>query len=155
MTYHRKFPALTLVLALLASCATPPSDEPKGVARFADDARLGEEIDRACFVRGIDRFSENTDDTVVLSAGPSRHYLVEVFGTCIELDRAQSIGIASRQTCLRRTDSLIVSTSAFSLNDSVGLGPERCRINAIYAWDPDAVKDETTEKDEAAAETES
>ena len=135
---------IALILAssilIFSGCATTPTDDkPRGVAALQGDKRLGEQVDKICFNRSIDGFSATTKDTVVLKRGVSDEYLVEVFGICRDLDRAQSIGIASRQSCLSANDSLIVSTSAFSLNDGTGIGPDRCRINRIFKWDAKAL----------------
>lgn len=129
-----------LAIPLAAACAT--SEPPiKGAAAFADDPRLGKQVDEICFNRSIDGFKHNTKDTVVLTKSVSDEYLVEVRGHCRDLKYAQSIGLDSYSTCLRDQDYIIVSTSAFSLSDGTGLGPDRCYIDAIYEWDDDADKD--------------
>ncbi|WP_371395531.1 DUF6491 family protein [Fretibacter rubidus] len=129
---------------LLASCATTASDEPRGIAAFEGDARLGQQVDKICFERNIDGFSNNTKDTVVLSTGPSRDYIVSVRGICSNLPFAQSIGLSPRTSCLRENDFIIVSESAFTLNDRSGIGPDRCYIDEIYEWD---VRAEATDVD--------
>lgn len=143
----RQFVPIALA-ALLAACATTPDDRVRGVAQFEDDPRLGEEVDRICFQSTIDNFSNPTRDTVILEAGVSRQYLVEVFGVCPDLKFAQSIGIAARTSCLTRSDALLVSDSAFGLNDGSGIGPRRCTIRSIYDWDDDAEGEETEEETE-------
>lgn len=140
----RQFVPIALA-ALVAACATTPDDRVRGVAQFENDARLGEEVNRICFQSTIDNFSDATRDTVVLDAGVSRQYLVEVFGVCPDLKHAQSIGIASRTSCLTSSDALLVSDSAFGLNDGTGIGPRRCTIRSIYEWDEDAAVEETDE----------
>ena len=139
--------------ALVTACAATPTDRVKGVAQFADDPRLGEETDRVCFQRTIDNFTLTTRDTVVLEAGPSRQYLVEVVGVCSDLDHAQSIGIDAATSCLTRGDALIVSRSPFSLNDPSNIGPQRCLIKAIYDWDGDAEAPDEPEEEAAEAAT--
>ena len=136
-------PTLAIV-GLAAACATTPSDKPKGAAKFAEDPRLGEKVDRICFNRTIDGFSHTDRDTIVVSTGPNKDYLLEVRGICTNLRHAQSIAIDSPLSCVTRLDAIFVSTSAFSLNDNLG-GPQRCIINEIYAWDEDADKDEEKE----------
>lgn len=140
---------IVLASSLLAACATAPSDTPKGAAKFADDPRLGAKVDKICFNRSIDSFSRNDRDTVVVREGPNEHYLIEIRGACINLRHAQTIAFDSSLSCVTRTDALIVSTSAFTLNDPTR-GPQRCRISEIYEWDDDAPLQETTE---AAEET--
>ncbi len=135
-------PNLTLYLALAScvaftACATATDANPKerGIAAFKDDARLGEPVEKICFNRSIDGFSNAMRDTVVLSAGVSKNYIVEVSGICPNLDHAQSIAIDSTLSCVSRGDYLIVSDSAFSLQDNTGFGPDRCLIDSIYTWD--------------------
>ena len=140
--------SLIAAAGLAAACASVPSDKPKGAAKFASDARLGDQVDKICFQRNIDSFSQNDRDTVIVRSGVSKHYLIEVRGVCTNLRRAQTIAIDSHLSCIRRNDALIVSTSAFSLNDG-GIGPERCLISGIYEWNKDAEK---TEEDESLAE---
>ena len=131
-------------ISLVAACATTSSDEPKGAAKYADDARLGEKVDKICFKRNIDGFSRTTRDTVVVSAGVNKDYLIEVRGPCSNLNHAQSIAIDSSLSCVTRLDSILVSTSAFSLRDNLG-GPQRCIVNEIYVWNEDAATEEKTE----------
>lgn len=132
-------PALILGV-ILTACATSGEPEPRGIAQFEGDARLGEKTDKICFERSIDGFYDNTRDTVVLSSGVSRDYVVSVTGACPSLRFAQSIAMDNRGgSCVSRGDVLIVSENAFSLNDRTGLGPDRCLINEIYKWDRDAV----------------
>lgn len=139
MPYIR--PALIAAsLFVVAACAsTAESDnKAKGIAAFKDDARLGEKVDKICFNRNIDGFSNNERKTVVLTSGVNKDYIVEVRGVCLNLSHAQSIGIDSTLSCVRRGDYLIVSDSAFSLNDGAGIGPDRCLIDRIHKWDKKA-----------------
>lgn len=143
-----KHVSLTLIAAgLIAACASTAADDGKerGIAAFKDDARLGEAVSKICFNRNIDGFSNATRDTVVLSGGPSKDYIVEVRGVCTNLRHAQSIAIDSTLSCVTRGDYLLVSESAFSLDDNTGMGPDRCMIDKIHAWDPKAKKAEATE----------
>jgi len=144
---------ILLAVGLLAACATTPSDKPRGAAKFAEDPRLGEKVDKICFNRSIDGFSQNDRDTVVVREGVNQHYLIEVRGVCSNLRHAQSIGIDSSLSCVTRHDHLIVSTSSFSLNDGI-TPPDRCTIRAIYEWDEDAeVKNAEEDPSEETAET--
>ena len=140
---------ILLAAGFLAACASTPSDEPKGAAKFAEDPRLGEKVDRICFNRTIDGFTHTDRDTVVVTARANDQYLLEVGGGCNNLRHAQSIGIDTSLSCVTRLDTIIVSTNPFSLRDN-SIGPQRCFITGIYAWDEDA----ETEDDESEAETE-
>lgn len=122
-------------LCALAGCAssdTPTSSE--RVAELLKDARVGEQVDKICFQSTIDGFRENTRDSVILTRGVSDDYLVLMKG-CRDLDRAQSLGLAGRGSCLRRSDRLIVSDSAFSLSGNSPVVPDQCWVDAIYRWD--------------------
>lgn len=131
--------ATCLTIGGLAACATSADDgKPKGIAALKGDPRLGEEVSKICFNRSIDGFSENTDRTVVLTKGVSDDHIVEVSGGCRDLKFAQSIAIDSTLSCVTRSDYLLVSTSAFSLDDGTGIGPDRCYINKMYKWDKKA-----------------
>ena len=128
------------LIALTAACATPTEAESRqrGVVQFDGDPRLGEEVRRVCFASSIDSFSNPTRETVIIDLSPTRSYLVETFGSCFDLDNAQSIGLAARTGCLSKGDTLIASDSAFGLRNSSGFGPSRCVVKALYDWDPKA-----------------
>lgn len=151
----KQFTTSLAIIAFAASCASTPSNEPRGAAKFAEDPRLGEKVNRFCFTNSISGFTPLDDDTVVVRARVNDHYLLEILGFCPELDFAQTVGFNTRSSCINRGDRLIVSTSAFSLNDG-GIGPDVCIINGIYKWDKDAEaeKDETPEESDAASEQE-
>jgi len=137
---------------LLSACATAANGgagdraEAKGVEQFAGDPRLGEEVSRMCFASSVDSFNSPTDDTVILEVSPSRSFLVET-GACFNLDHAQSIALDTTSSCVTRGDNLIVSDSAFGISRSSGIGPDRCFIKSIHAWNADA----NTDADESEA----
>lgn len=133
-----------LLIPLLLSCTTIADEGPKGIAAFADDPRLGEQVNKICFRRNIDGFSNATKNTVVLSAGINDDYIVEVFGSCRNLRHAQSIAIDSNLSCVDRNDVLIVSESVFPKNDQA-FDLERCSIQKIYKWNKRATAEETKE----------
>lgn len=124
---------------LLTACATPALD-PSPPDGFAEDARLGERVDRICFGRSINGFGETTRRTIVLEANVNDYYLVETFGSCRDLDWAQSVALDQYASCLTTSDALIPYDSAFG-PDRSGIAPQACRIKAIYEWDPDAGED--------------
>ncbi|NNC36540.1 MAG: hypothetical protein EX271_09985 [Acidimicrobiales bacterium] len=136
-----------LSLPLLLSCTTVADTGPKGIAAFKDDPRLGEPVSKICFKRNIDGFSNATRDTVVLSAGVNDDYIVEVFGSCTNLRRAQSIAIDSNLSCVSDGDFLIVSESVFPSNDRA-FDLERCAIDKIYKWDKRATAKDAEEIDD-------
>lgn len=148
----KQFIPAIVAIGLISGCASTPSDTPRGAEKYAEDARLGEQVDRICFNRNIDGFSHTDRDTVVVSAGVNEDYLLVVRGPCQNLRHAQAIGIDSALSCVTKFDRILVSTSAFSLVDNLG-GPERCMIQEIYSWDEDAEDKQEEEKDSEAEET--
>ena len=136
--------------AILIGCTSTgnTADEPRGVAKYADDPRLGGEVDRVCFASTIDSFGNNSRNTFTVREGMD-HYLIEVFGTCSSLKDAQQIAIDATGSCLSKGDGVIVSDSIAGFDDRTGIGPQRCIVDAIYDWDPKAQKtDEETKIDE-------
>lgn len=139
---------LSSVLFVIAGCASLAGEpQPRGAAQFAEDPRLGEKVDRACFTSRFDGFGETTDDTAIIEIGRD-HYLVETFGGCFNLDQALAIGLGNRSGCLRRGDRLFVSESVFPSRSFGGRGLESCKINSIYEWDPDAEAEESEQDSE-------
>ena len=134
-------------LPLLISCTTAAASGPKGIAAFEGDPRLGEPVNKICFKRNIDGFSNATRDTVVLSAGVNDDYIVEVFGSCTNLRHAQSIAIDTNLSCVDEGDYLIVSESVFPSNDRA-FDLERCAIDKIYRWDKRATDDSEDSTDD-------
>ena len=55
-------------LLFLSACATTNSNQGRDeeIAELLSDPRVGEEVERICFQRNIDRFSETTDYSVVV-----------------------------------------------------------------------------------------
>ncbi|MDP3458529.1 MAG: DUF6491 family protein [Hyphomonas sp.] len=134
-----------LAAAALSACASAPSEPvARGVAKYAEDPRLGEETNRICFASGIDGFSMNDRDTVLLHDG-KRRYMVEVTGTCFDLDNAESIALDTATGCLTPGDSIII---AQTFGES--FGSRRCMIRDIYLWDPKAEAEEPAAEENPA-----
>ncbi|RAN34290.1 DUF6491 family protein [Hyphomonas pacifica] len=138
---------------LLAACASTPAGEetPRGVAKYADDPRLGEEVDRICFASSIDSFGNNTRDTLTVREGRD-HYLIEVMGVCTNLDDAMRIGLDSTGSCLRDMDAIIVSTQIMGGRDGSPFDTQRCTVKSIHKWNPDAEKADVEESSSAPQE---
>ena len=135
--------AAVLVLPLMISaCASEGTARDDAIA--ADDPRRGEKVDKICFNRNIDGFSDTRKRSVVLETSPSKQYLVEVRGICSQLRSAQRIAIDSALSCVSRNDILIVSEQVFS-GSSASRSPDRCFISAIYKWDRKALDREAEE----------
>jgi len=133
-----------LAAAALSACASAPSEpQARGVAKYAEDPRLGEETNKICFASGIDGFSMNDRDTVLLHDGRKR-YMVEVTGTCLDLDNAESIVLDSTTSCLTPGDSIVI---AQTFGES--FGSRRCMIRDIYFWNPKAEAAEAAEENPA------
>lgn len=134
-------------LSLLSACATTGSEtRGEAIAELLDDPRVGEKVDRICFRRGIDGFSDATDYSVVLRRGVNDEYLV-VTRVCPELDFAQSLALDGSSSCVRQQDYLRVFRSAFGPSELDTATFNRCFIDAIYKWDDDALDAE--EEDDA------
>lgn len=129
---------LIAAAGFVSACASTGNSDERGIAAFKDDVRLGEEVSKICFNRTIDGFSNAKRDTVVLSGVGNKDHIVEVGGVCTNLRHAQSIAIDSTLSCVTRGDYLLVSESAFSINDGTGMGPDRCIIKKIHKWDKKA-----------------
>ena len=140
---------LAAASVLLTACASqaPADAKPKGVAQFAGDPRLGEEVRNVCFTSTISGFHDATDDTVVISKGRD-DYLVEVYGNCFNLDQAQQIAVESTTNCLGKGDHLITSDSMSGFHDDTGFGVQRCMIKSVHKWDSKAKAPEETEETE-------
>ncbi|MEL7042038.1 MAG: DUF6491 family protein [Pseudomonadota bacterium] len=154
MLVHRiTFAAMVFIVSACATAPTPEQEAARAEAKaeqvFANDPRRGEQVDRLCFTRSIDGFTQTTRRAVILREGNDQ-YLIETFPGCFDLDWAQSIGVSSHSACLRRGDLLISSDSPFSLRGTTR-GIDSCRVKAIYEWDredapeagDDAKEDET------------
>lgn len=146
--------ALVFVLSACATAANGSNvnaeeTKTRGVEQYAGDPRLGEKVNRACFISSIDGFGETTDDTIIMSTSPKKAFLFEVARGCLNLDHALSIGFDAHSSCASRGDHIIVSDSAFGLKDSSGFGPDRCLIKSIYAWNPRAEAADEDESEES------
>lgn len=131
-------PALAFPL-MLAGCTSTEGHEPEpdGIAIYADDPRLGEEVNRICFASNIDSFGNATRDTFTVREGMD-HYLIEVHGSCFNLDRAERIALDATTSCLTRGDAVIVSDSISPFDSGTPGGTQRCIVKAMYKWDPKA-----------------
>lgn len=146
----RAVPALAATCVLYA-CATGPADT-SPPAGFEDDPRLGQRVDQICFGRSINSFGETTRRTIVLEARVRDYYLVETYGTCQDLDWAQSVSLDQFSSCLSRGDAIVPYDSVFGPRET-DFRSQRCQIKAIYEWDPDAAEAEGDAADEPAPDT--
>ena len=154
-------PSLTLAstLLILTGCASTGSSErePAGIAKYADDPRLGEEVNRICFASNIDSFGNNTRDTFTVREGRD-HYLIEVFGTCAPLEHAVTMKIGASTGCLTNGDRIIVSDSLMPRRDQP-FSTARCVVKSMHKWDPKAEKTQdesdtdSADSDDASEET--
>ncbi|MCA8903086.1 MAG: hypothetical protein KDA53_17750 [Hyphomonas sp.] len=149
-------PILTLATAclILGACTTSSEPKARGAEKFADDPRLGAEVNRICFASSIDSFGSTTRDTFTVREGRD-HYLVEVFPGCSPLEHALTIGMEARTGCLTRGDRVIVSDSIMPDSSDSPFSVQRCTVNAIYDWTPDAEEEVAEDAgDEEAAPAE-
>lgn len=150
LTHRTAFAVLFFAVSACATDTSPEAVAEREAARaaqvFANDVRRGEQVDRVCFASSIDGFGETTRRAVVVREGRDR-YLIETFGTCFDLDWAQSLAIDTFSGCLTKGDRIFASDSAFGFDKSDVR--QSCTVKAIYDWDPDA----ETASGEAEAET--
>jgi hypothetical protein len=120
----------------------------QGIAKYADDPRLGEEVERICFASNIDSFGNNTRDTFTVREGRD-HYLIEVFGTCAPLERAVTMRIGASTSCLTNGDKIIVSDS-LTIGRDQPFSTARCVVKSMHKWDPKAERKEDDPEADAA-----
>lgn len=146
----KQYIAGVLSTLILAGCASSVSLSEKQ-AELLSDPRVGAEVNKVCFSRSIDGFRENHRGSVVLTRGVSDHFLVLVSG-CPSLDRAQSIGLANKTSCLRRSDRLEVSDSVFSPSGSFPGVPDSCFIDSIFEWNENVADEEAALDEEGGTD---
>jgi len=119
----RLIPAAALVAAAAcASCA--PVEEPEPIA--------GLSTERQCFfTRQINGYGDAPDgprgDRIYIDTGPRDRWLLETFGSCYELDWAQTIALDTRSMsnmCTGDTATLIVPRG-------LDRTPDRCSVRLL------------------------
>lgn len=81
---------------------------------------------RECFfTRNVNGFSAPDNDTLYLRVGVNDVYEMQMFGTCPEMDWAQSLAIQSRSgsTVCSGMDATIIAPTA--------IGAQRCPVRAV------------------------
>jgi hypothetical protein len=129
----------------LGACATNALSGSEKIAETLNDTRVGEQVDKICFARGIDSFSEEKRNSVVLRRGVNDEYLVVTRG-CFNLDMAQSLRLDRQTGCLRKGDFIRVYESAFGPQDDDRFAFDRCQVSEIYKWDDEAIEDDDAEE---------
>ncbi|WP_018146972.1 DUF6491 family protein [Henriciella marina] len=127
-----------------AAFAEPPNAGPDD---YLSDVRLGEQVDRICFRDQIDDFREGTSMTVIAERG-AKDYLIETTQECDELDGAHTVvldGTFAGGRCVTTRDRISAPQSYFG--SDAGSASRRCRINAIYEWNEDALSTEVASVD--------
>ncbi|WP_298912167.1 DUF6491 family protein [uncultured Algimonas sp.] len=133
--------SLFCLAAIASGCATSDrQSRDDAVAELLADPRVGPPAERVCFASNIDRFTDSTPYSVVLSVSPSQDYLVTT-RYCRDLERAQSLRLDSNMNCLARFDGIRIYETAFGTNSRGALGFNRCVVDEIYEWDADAAED--------------
>ena len=116
---------ISLVVALVAACATPISQSPPTLEqRLAERGlKIGDKVERIPDYR-IDGWNHLGHGHVVLNGGVSRRYLVTLVQPCPDLGSGETIGFSTTASALTAFDTLIVETP---------IGPRRCPIREIHA----------------------
>lgn len=134
-----------LGFALLTGCNSvgtqgkkPHTQRVYGLAALKDDPRLGEEVNKICFTHMIHGFNSLDERTVILNRGVKEDYVVETYGSCVDLDYAWEIALASQSSCLRKYDSLIITRGSTIPNSDPFT--RTCRIKSMHKWNKNAKK---------------
>ncbi len=131
----------TLFIPALLACANTETEtkaKPKGIAEFANDPRLGEKIDKICFLRAMRGFKTINDRTILLRKNRKERYAIETYGTCMDLDFAWELGFLESSTCLRTYDRFVITRGTSAPIERT------CTVKSIHKWN-EAAKD-TTDK---------
>lgn len=92
---------------------------------------------QSCFwVRDVDGFNAPDDRTLYIRVGVRQIYKLTLFGNCLDISWKQHIGLATHGI-----DSVCEGTNpAVDVVDrEVGIGRERCPVNAVHKLTPDEV----------------
>ena len=114
---------------LLISCtsffiACSANSNPRDVEQALSDMGLTRSSDNArVYYRSVNGWTGINETSLVVNAGVSRHYLVELLSPCYGLDEAYSIRFTTPNLNLDAFGSIIVR--------STWMGTERCRIERI------------------------
>jgi Family of unknown function (DUF6491) len=129
MMKNARYLVAATMAALLAACATPPTE----VADAKPDPRQGEQVNNICFAQQIRNWRELDNRSVIVEANVRDEYKLDLIGTCNPRDAFLSIGLVSRggSSCLSTGDKLITDAR---YNDG------SCSISRIYKWNKDAVQ---------------
>lgn len=129
--------------SISAGCATGDGEpQATGVDVFKDDARLGPQINSACFGSDIRSFRETRRNSVIIEGRGRKEYLVTA-RACFNLRDALSLGVDTRGGCLSRGDRLIVSDEFLPAHSRSPGDLESCMIDGIYEWNEKAAEPKT------------
>lgn len=137
-----------VVSSVLAGCASLGG-------RISDDQRLamyraaaGEPVDSLQYYGRLQSWTPISDEALVVRVGPNRSYLLEMLGTCPDLDFAHSIALSSQfGRVYSRFDTVRVIGGATGHNIP-------CRIEEIRPVDTSAVREAEREFRESIETTE-
>jgi hypothetical protein len=124
MPMTRPIPAFAALAAAMACASCAPVEEPEPIA--------GLSTERQCFfTRQINGYGDAPDgprgDRIYIDTGPRDRWLLETFGSCYELDWAQTIALDTRSMsnmCTGDTATLIVPRG-------LDRTPDRCSVRLL------------------------
>lgn len=147
---YRRLSLCGVALIALSSCATHAAENPsEDIAKVLSDPRVGEKVASAC-MSGSMSFSDETANSVVVRRSMNDRYLL-IMKSCPDLEFAQTMFSAGPARCLRRNGSLRISRSV--LGPTIGDMSEfnRCYIDSIHKWNPEALEVEVIQDDKSDA----
>jgi hypothetical protein len=124
MPMTRPIPVFVVIAAATTCASCAPVEEPEPIA--------GLSTERQCFfTRQINGYGDAPDgprgDRIYIDTGPRDRWLLETFGSCYELDWAQTIALDTRSMsnmCTGDTATLIVPRG-------LDRTPDRCSVRLL------------------------
>jgi len=120
-----KIVLVSAVLLANACTAAAPQSAPRAVAGG-----------RQCFnARSVNSFHAINDDAVIVTVGVNRYYLLDIIGTCPEIDWSQSVALRSTSgssfVCEGLDAEFVVPSPS---------GVQRCPVVGVHPMSPEAAK---------------
>ena len=143
--HHRLCSFFALLIA--ASCAS--TEDETEAADVSVDPLVGEQVDRICFRRQINGFTDWEQGLgIILQRGVNDQFLVTFQPPCQVANRALRVGLNSRfatSGCVEEVDPIFLSDSLTP--SRIPFSSQRCIVDGIYEYDVDDDEDAAAEDD--------